>query len=481
MKPKFKSSIFYLIPKQFRFYYLFLISLPFFLLFSYHPVILISKLQSLNLELSLPFIWLILFSIFSLKNLQPILQNFQKTKTNLIFLLLPIYLTLSLLWTKNFLRGFLVVVITWLLFFSLFSFYYFLQHKNIQKYRQKIFHHFFFVLIFSAVFASIFSWLQSFLDILGIPRDISLMCQGCVYHSFGFPHPNAFAIEPQFFGNQLLLPSLLLIFAKIYPKSFPKLKYHNFLTIFLITTLFFTFSRGAIFSFILASSLISLVSFFQHTSNKSFLPIVISLGFIISLIFQGFFSVLSPTNTTFFDGVSTAINHLTLDKINLKTLFSQQTPSSTKDSHSNQGQSSSLQNQPLFSGYVADSTDIRLRLSNLSIFTWLSSPNYFFFGSGIGSAGVAIFHQFKDLGSPKEIVQNQYLSLLLETGIIGISIIILSLSFIIKRLFSLKTENKTLFFSLALAFLFSLNFFSGLPNALHIYFLLPLLFFFRKN
>ena len=74
--------------------------------------------------------------------------------------------------------------------------------------------------------------------------------------------------------------------------------------------------------------------------------------------------------------------------------------------------------------------------------------------------------------SPKEIVQNQYASLLLETGVIGVVLMILALALIIRIV--IKNQLYVGVLALIVAYLVSLCFFAGLPNALHIY-LLPVI------
>ena len=93
------------------------------------------------------------------------------------------------------------------------------------------------------------------------------------------------------------------------------------------------------------------------------------------------------------------------------------------------------------------------------------------FGVGIGGAGQALYNN-RLSPAPKEIVQNECASLLLETGIIGVSLLILSLVLIIRVVW--KTPANAMILALLVAYGVSLMFFSGLANALQIYLLLPL-------
>jgi len=93
------------------------------------------------------------------------------------------------------------------------------------------------------------------------------------------------------------------------------------------------------------------------------------------------------------------------------------------------------------------------------------------FGVGIGGAGQALYVNGL-MDSPREIVQNQYASLLLETGIIGVFFAGLIVVLAINGL--KKSCNRVLIICLMLAYGVTLFFFSGLPNALQVY-LMPVL------
>ena len=139
----------------------------------------------------------------------------------------------------------------------------------------------------------------------------------------------------------------------------------------------------------------------------------------------------------------------------------------------------------------------------------LSHPRQFLFGSGLGSSGIALYRAFPELGSTKEITQNEYVAILVEAGFIGILIIFCSGTCVFylcysrqksvkpsssqsskqsmkksnfTNLISSITPAKLYFASLILAYAASVCFFSGLPNALHIY-LVPILYpaLFAKN
>ena len=134
--------------------------------------------------------------------------------------------------------------------------------------------------------------------------------------------------------------------------------------------------------------------------------------------------------------------------------------------------------ESVFDGYVAESTDTRLKLSGAAVKIWSQDFKTAVFGVGLGGAGQALYNN--DLSpAPKEIVQNEYASLLLETGIIGVSLLILTLVLIIRV--AIKSSASGLVLTILVAYGVTLCFFSGLPNALQIY-LLPMMIYmvFRK-
>ena len=125
--------------------------------------------------------------------------------------------------------------------------------------------------------------------------------------------------------------------------------------------------------------------------------------------------------------------------------------------------------EAVFDGYVEESTDTRLRLTGAAVEVWRKDFATMMFGVGIGGAGQALYVNGLS-PAPKEIVQNEYASLLLETGIIGVALLILTIVLIIRAVY--KNE---MVMTLIVAYAITLLFFSGLPNALQIY-LLPALF-----
>lgn len=622
--------------------------LPAVLFFSYYPIIRLGSNSSMNFELSLPLIWLVIFDIVAFISLvviwyhqcttsstskQPSTATLQKhshprTTDSIIvtsqqhprhhgvqqhsshflesslrlpglsdrrfflFALFPLYITISILWSANPLRGLLTAGIAWLIFFAVFAI---INIVPLLSPPSTLRRNVLLSLVIFTTFVCFFCFLQSILDLLGLSRASTLLCAGCTYRSFGFPHPSGFAIEPQFMGNLLLAPTLTMLYLLVTQPSSQDSKnssqqpanpatfsrWRNFWPLAIIvtlfsTTLFFTFSRGAIYAYAIALIVMLILCLKRHHFRWSLITIPV-LSFLISLGLQGTFSALSPTSETFISGVTKSIHQLSLGIIDLRPQEktspvenseitvdnsattvdnstqnvenpatssgkpvenptpnggnpAQNSPHGEEDSPTSSPETnpptSTGNDEVYFEGYVPESTNIRLNLNKTAIDTWLAAPGHprievnigcahktsgdpticlthtqltptsILFGVGLGGAGTAMHAAFPDIiTSSKEIVQNEFFSLLLETGLVGVALLIFSfLLAFAPRLFSAKfldgraansrSRSATfwhhpalpLLLSLVIAYLITLNFFSGLPNALQIYLMPPLIY-----
>jgi hypothetical protein len=434
--------------------------LPAILFCSYYPLISLGSSANMNFELSLPLIWLVIFDIFSFVLFLTTLK-FKKqypgiTDRRFFFIsLFPFFATVSIFWSPNPVRGILTAGILWAIFFAAFFIVYLTKNlPNIKITRAKILK----AIFIPAIIISVWCWSQSILDLAGVSSEQTLMCSGCVYQAFGFPHPNGLAIEPQFMGNLLLAPTILALYCFL--QNYKSKKYLC-LSLFLATTLFIIFSRGAIYSFIIASTLLIVYYIIKQKTAKPLLAaLAIAVAFLFALNAQGIMAVLSPTSDTYYTGISKSINQLSLGKITLPELSKPETPVAEP-----------AVEESRFSGYVQESTDVRVSLSSAAIDIWSSNPKKTLFGVGLGGSGEVLKRSgATDLS--KEIIQNEFLAILLETGLIGIAILLISVITVMKLV--IKTSDRILIIVLAVAYVVSLMFFSGLPNAVHIY-LMPAL------
>lgn len=515
-----------------------LLCLPFCLFFSYHPVIPIFSTSTTNFELSIPLLWLLIFAILSLpenfrlyinslrvvikakSHVNKVPRHSSNHKTDKLYphflrlfsLIYPFFVTINSIGSPNFLRAILTSGVIWCICLSLLTIL-----QNISQYKTQIGKSFNKNLLIAGTLASAFCWFQSILDITGTPREFTFLCKGCTSTVFGFPHPNGFAIESQFMANLLLAPIFLSLFYllerpknhsnKLNSDPYPASRLGHFLRfglpLFLIATLYLTLSRGAIFSFwvsVFALFIYQIVKLIKQKSCKREIlfrqPLIFSAVVFLPLFFtlsaQGLFTELGPTSHTFFDGVSTSVSQLSLGRIDLAKVLHKTNennkphePHETHESNKphlsdlNTDAAASVQKAPQFTSYIEESTNIRLNLNRLALSSWRTSPRRMLTGVGLGAAGLTLYQEFPELGSPKEIIQNEYLAILYEQGICGVIMIIcVAILFVLTYKLHNKNHEKTSIYGrvLALSFALTLCFFSGLPNALHIYLLTPLLF-----
>ena len=438
---------------KFRLFLLY--SFPATLFCSYFPLFPISSTASTNYELSLALIWLFLFSVLSLKDFVKHLYNIRKSPLRLLFYLFPTYLLASSLWSINLLRAILTTGIFWCLIISAVAILTSLKpYINKLKF-QKIF------LVTSAVFCAV-CWLQSILDVAGIDRSVTLLCSGCTSLMFGFPHPSGFAIEPQFMGNLLLVPTFLSLYLWI--KSNKKSYKYPLSTFLFSSTLFLTFSRGAIYAFVGGFIFFFVFQLTKPETRKIWkaLPLLLTSAVFVLLV-QGVFSAISPTDSTFLGGIEKSISQMTLGKVNLSL-----EPKTVIKSNAEETATEIIPNAPVFSGYVEESTDTRMNFNRIALELAPRSTDTLMFGYGLGSAGEIMYREGKT-DTPFEIIQNEYLSLLLETGLVGLLLATVSAGIIIFKLRTFNRLERQLLEAIALSFAITLLFFSGLPNALHIY------------
>jgi O-antigen ligase len=353
-------------------------------------------------------------------------------------------------------RGILTFLVISCLFTSIIGIYLHLKSHKITKNFRKI-------IILETLGICAICLIQAILDRLGVGRDFTLLCRGCISETFGFSHPNGLAIEPQFMGSLLIAP-LFLAFNSLLENKNKKSQISAAIATFLITTtLFFTFSRGTIYAAIIGI-------LYLIIKNKSTKKAIETLGnniisFSASLGIQVALSTTQPSET-----VNTVLSQLSLGKINLESESDKQNESNSELNEP----TIELVKKPVFDGYIAESTDRRLELSTYAIKISTENPSNLLFGTGLGSTGTELYNHFPEKqGHKKEIVQNQYFETILEIGIIGVIALVLTLITFVK-IEKLKFDTYTK--ATCLAFMITIIFFSGFPNALHVY-LLPVLWY----
>ncbi|MBQ8985451.1 O-antigen ligase family protein [Candidatus Saccharibacteria bacterium] len=462
--------------------------MPLVLCFSYYPLIKLGENETMYFELSLPLIWLMMFDLvgFILVVRKYREKLFKMILGSIWWWMFPFFVSFSAIWSLNPTRAILTVGLMWILVFA--ATFMYLLRECFDRDFWRVFLRWFFG---SALLICVWCVIQCILDVNGVSQDITLLCDGCTSQMFGFPHPNGFAIEPQFMGNLLLAPSIVSLYFYLNKKN------KKYLILFAIfaAALFLTMSRGAIYALVVG--ICFLFAFLYFSARKTIrkkvcFSILKSIGiFVVAFLFalnlQGILAAASPTSDTYKDGVAKVLNQLSLGVIDIRSGDSTKTGESeekdavragdlgnstpvensdkaVENSETDQGNNANG-NEAVFDGYVAESTDTRVRLFNAALTVWKKDFKTMMVGVGIGGAGQALY----DNGlspAPREIVQNEYASLLLETGVIGILLFGLLIITLVRAV--LKTKMAGPILGLLVAYGVSLLFFSGLPNALQI-------------
>lgn len=450
--------------------------LPAILFLSNFPLLQFGENSSMHFKLNLPLLWLGLFSLLSVKTA----VNYFKAHLKTPLLGFPIVLMISCLTSINPIRALFTFLVVSCLVISIIALSEFFHQMPVPK-KPQFLNQLKRIFLTSSAIISLFCVLQLLTDALGLSNTITRICSNCTTQIFGFPHANGLAIEPQFMGSLLIAPLFFALNSLLENKNKKSQIKLTLVVILIFMALLLTLSRGAIFSVVIA--LFFLLVFLKSFKKTLKIAGLTTISVILALVFQGSLATVGPTNTSFEQAVSTAVNQLTLGKIALVDNQAQSKPENNSESIKNStenpteltkdpAENPTKDPTPRFTGYVAESTERRLELATFALKITAAHPTNTLFGTGLGSAGTEMYvHSPKQQGHEKEIVQNQYLETILEIGFIGLILLILSLVTFIK-LSSFNFEPYTV--ATLLAFAISLCFFSGYPNALHIY-LLPVI------
>lgn len=429
---------------------------PIMIWFSYLPRISLAEDGTMNYELSLTLIYVVILAIVGLPRVWHHRSELRQSR--------PIWLAsafvgwsgLCVIWSDNHTRGlltFAVYVVLYLVFLVLVA-----ERRLLRQLLPKLVK----VAIWATISACLLAIAQMVLGTFVITNRHSLgLCAGCVAGQFGFIRPNLLAIEPQFLGSLLLAPLLYITYLTLRGKhDYAK---QSLLLVLMLTTLWLTLSRGAIYAYL--ASLVVMILLVRKWRRMLAVVGLVALSLVVCLICQGALASANPRiDSSFTQAVSTSLNHLSMGIIRLP--YQRKSPTSLPSIPREHDK------QPAYHGYVAESTNVRLGLTKTALAAWRSNQlGQQLFGTGLGSAGIVLARQ---TGSryQKEIVQNEFVEVLLERGLIGL-VLLGGLVALYGRLCSQRRDYLALV--ILVAYLAQWCFFSGLPNALHIYLVLALL------
>ena len=436
---------------------------PIMVWFSYQPNFHIGRSEGMNIEFSLVMIYIVTLAISGLFEVYKNRQKLAKNRAVWLTFGFLVWNAIGILWGVNKPRAFLTTGILGVLFLDLLT----ILSVRVKELAPVIIKTY----IYMAVAMSILAILQV---AYGAWYDYGL-CNGCLARGFGFVRPSGFTIEPQFLGSLLIAPIVLLVDRFIAKKS-TKLDFFNlFIT---LVAMYLTLSRGAIFSLIIALIFLVLLrskNFKQATSfGVLFLANILVSSFLTGMVIHGVFTQLNPrVSDGFYDSVSKSVSQMSLGTIELSNPnIDEESASISETKEDAKGFTSSTEpHKAMFDGYVERSTEERINMSSLAIRTWRKDLPIVLFGVGSGGSGRAIYNYTNETGWEFEIVQNQYLETLLEDGLIGFTLFVSILGG-----FLIKARSNKVAWAILVGFMIQWNFFSGLPNALHIYLILAIAF-----
>ena len=429
---------------------------PIMIWFSYLPRISLAEDSTMNYELSLTLIYVVILAIVGLPRVWR--YRLELRQSGLVRLASAFigWSGLCVTWSDNHTRGlltFAVYVMLYLVFLALVA-----ERRLLCQLLPKLVR----VAIWATISACLLAITQMVLGTFVITNRHSLgLCAGCVAGQFGFIRPNLLAIEPQFLGGLLLAPLLYITYLTLQGKhDYAK---QSLLLVLMLTTLWLTLSRGAIYAYL--ASLVVMILLVRKWRRQLVVVGLIALSLVVCLVCQGTLASANPRiDSSFTQAVSTSLNHLSMGIVRLP--YQRKSPTSPPSIPREHDK------QPAYRGYVAESTNVRLSLTKTALAAWRSNQlGRQLFGTGLGSAGIVLARQ---TGSQyqKEIVQNEFVEVLLERGLIGL-VLLGGLVVLYGRLCSQRRDYLALV--ILVAYLAQWCFFSGLPNALHIYLVLVLL------
>lgn len=294
------------------------------------------------------------------------------------------------------------------------------------------------VLFISSVVVSIFGLFQFGGDVIGLPSSVTLLKEGYTSDVFGFPRIQAFSMEPLYFANYLIIPLSLAIAYFLARVDIVKRWWVVVILSLLLINFVLTVSRGGYLGLV-ATGLILAIFYYKRIFNWRNLVLVVVL-FVVA------YGVIFALSKGEYRATNEFIAHATLQD-------------AKKGSESVQG---------------------RLSTFEIALTAFQKHP---IFGIGIGNYG-AYFKNYPPV-VPKtgwDIVNNEFIEILAETGLVGaITYGLIIIVLIWRSLLALKYSRDPLLrttmiglFAAFIGVMVQYNFFSTL-YIIHIWVLIGLL------
>lgn len=266
-----------------------------------------------------------------------------------------------------------------------------------------------YVLLISATLVSIFGIFQFLGDMVGLPTTMTGLRELYTKEVFGFPRIQSTALEPLYFANYLLLPIGILYALILYRKAaFPRWVMFGLFALFL-ANLFLTISRGGYLGAVVLLLVMSAFAIRDVFQIRTLLPMFLGVVLVVLVVFKA----LSLNDAT---------------GMNLETFTSH------------------IQNV-----FYGASYNERIETFDQARQAFWSSP---LVGIGPGSFGPFVAQSpFVEPAGGWRIVNNELLELFAETGVLGATLMLLSLLVLLVRTikaFRLALNSRTRYVLLGL-------------------------------
>lgn len=322
----------------------------------------------------------------------------------------------TLFYSSNLTRG-LIILSMWAFSFAV----YFVSSNLTKNHQEKIKN----LIIVSAIITSFFGLYQFIADSVGVAEKFTLLSHHYTKAILGFPRAQSVALEPLYFANFLFAP-IFITFGYFINKDNKIFNKYSILQIILLAAFILAVSRGAYIA--MAVSVLGLIAYLIIIKK----PLKL-IGCFISI------------------ALALAISFLCVKVLN-----------GTKAS---QG---AIDHSVVYVGNTdKDSSALdRIGTYKLAFKYFKEKP---LLGNGLASFGTAVTPENKKKDGIYQTVNNQYLELLTENGIVGLLIFLAFLIFLLIQVIlkaksvSIKSKNSIVMLSLAIfAILVQYNFFSTL-------------------
>ncbi|HEY1085135.1 MAG TPA: O-antigen ligase family protein [Candidatus Saccharimonadales bacterium] len=413
---------------------------------SYQPLVNLGIVSGVHIDISLLYITVGLCILFSLRNLWKNLPVFARQPLWLTLFAFTLISSFSMLWSPNSFRALVTVAFNWVILAFVSTI--LLHHQKLKKRQETLIK----VVAAVGILSAIWAIFQIIGDTADLSRSLTLLPQAYTGGVFGIARPTGFALEPQFFGSLLIAPICWFAW-KLLTKKPNALFVAGFLGTF--SLLILTLSRGAIIGAVVALLVLLIL---KRPNLKQSAVLFANMGVSVLVSLGLIFTVASFRQDAIDgqDAVRRSVSHLTLGIINLPTPAKQKSEKTTGRAVVSEKKSDT--------GYVESSTSSRLSTSQAALKIWSQSASTVLFGVGVGGFGASVTETSDDVAN--SIVNNYYLEILAELGIVGLGTL---LTFFGLLLFSLAKKKQWLLISIIAGFLVQCCFFSGNANILHVW------------